>query len=133
MRRHIHTLRDPSASVEDKILASALLWEEAHKALKAVKTFKESLASLVPEGESIILRGAEGSSAEVTSIPSAPVLEGQEKEDLIAILGDKVYERYIAESRTLRFSLYRNAPREIRGLFKDLPMVPSKHQVKFHK
>ena len=133
MREHINTLRSPCASTEAKIHASALLWSEAHRALKEVKAFKESLTGIVEEGVSTTLQGASGSSAEVIAIPPTPILEGYGKEDLVAVLGEDIYEKYISESRTLRFSLYRIAPMEVRDLFSSLETAPSKHQVKFHK
>jgi len=132
MNQYLETLQDKNAPLGAKIEASVHLWNEAHESLKAVQQFKDTLSEMSSGSPVRTWRGDGGTKAVVTAMPQIPKVDTYQREDLVALLGEEIYDQYIAESRTLRYSLVKEAPQEVLDLFQQLPCKPAKSQVKFY-
>lgn len=125
-------VQDTNAPMEHRIDAASKLWYLSHRAQDVVRDFKQELIDHTG-GEPSTFNGIRSKALVVPQRPSVS-LEGLSREQLIEALGPDLYEKYIAESRNLRWTLYKEAPQaEVDQLLAKLPNKPATHQVKFIK
>jgi hypothetical protein len=127
-------VQDTNAPLEHRIDAASKLWYLSHLAQDIVRDFKQELIDHTGDGqETITFNGIRSKALVVPQRPSVS-LEGLSRDQLIEALGIDLYEKYIAESRNLRWALYKEAPQaEVDQLLNRLPNKPATHQVKFLK
>ena len=68
MNQYMKTLQDPRTSLGAKIEASVHLWNEAHNNLKAVQSFKDTLAEMSSGNPIRTWKGHGGTTAVVTAM-----------------------------------------------------------------
>lgn len=126
-------VQDTKAPLEHRIDAASKLWHLSHLAQDIVRDFKQELIDSTEGQDTITFNGIRSKALVVPQRPSVS-LEGLSREQLIEALGVELYEKYIAESRNLRWALYKEAPQaEVDQLLARLPNKPATHQVKFLK
>jgi hypothetical protein len=134
MNHMIDQLNDKSIPLSERIEIATTLWEATHDIQSALNEFKGELISLAGNKPYVQLKGEHSSIVRVCLQPPSPNLEGVSTEQLKSALGSD-YETYIAESKTLRWSAYKEAPSSVWEDFEKVCPIQKRprYQVKFSR
>lgn len=133
----INTMNDTHLSINDRISAATQLWELQNRMVKNLKSFKDELSEISrQEGEDLFIYSNDGRfMATVEKQPPTPKIETMDLDALRDDLGEELFNRYLAQSYTIRWSEFRLAPDEVRDRVLKSPgiEVTQTYQVKFKR
>ena len=130
-------MNDTRLSINDRISAATQLWELQNRMNKSLKSFKDELSEISrQEGEDLSIYSNDGRFvATVEKQPPTPKIETMDLDALRDDLGEELFNRYLAQSYTLRWSEFRLAPDEVRERVLKSPglVLTQTYQVKFKR
>ena len=133
----MNAMNDTRLSINDRISAATQLWELQNRMNKNLKSFKDELSEISrQEGEDLSIYSNDGRfMATVEKQPPTPKIETMDLDGhLRDDLGEELFNRYLAQSYTIRWSEFRLAPDEVRKrVLKSPGQVTQTYQVKFKR
>lgn len=133
----INQMNDSKLDPQTRSGAAAKLWELQNRVNNSLKRFKSEMSDLSErEGQDLIITSSDGKY--MTSVEKQPLTPkiGTLDVDLVRQeLGEDFFDQYIAQSYTIRWSEFRNAPQSVREDLYNLSGVEltQTYQVKFKR
>ena len=131
----ITTMNDNTLNINQRTEAASRLWEAQNRLNKSLKSFKSELIEMADEQDLIIESASGKYTTRVEKQPPTPKLESVDIHDLEDALGDDLFDQYIAHSYTIRWSEFRDAPKDVKEAFYAVPNLETMqtYQVKFKR
>lgn len=130
MNQWIQIVRDTSLTIKERTHAAAHLWDELCIAQKVLKQYRTELTNLLQDQDSLVIETPDHYTRIQRDQTSLSV-DHLTPKDLKTLLGDELYDRYIAHSHTLRWSRFKDAPKEIQDKLKQVATAKESIKVIF--
>jgi hypothetical protein len=133
----INTMNNTHLTPSERTGAAAKLWEIQNRMAKSLKKFKADLSDLSDqEGKDLWVTSSD--KMYITCVerqPPTPQIGALDPEEVRQVLGDNLFDQYIAHSYTIRWSEFKLAPEEVKEKFYNIPGInmTQTYQVKFKR
>lgn len=131
----MNTMNDTNLTINQRTEAASRLWEASNRLNKSLKSFKSELIEMADNQDLIIESSSGKYKTKVEKQPPTPKLESVDVNEIEDAIGTELFDQYIAHSYTIRWSEFRDAPKEVKEAFYNVPNIEmmQTYQVKFKR